>query len=97
MQTIKTINRTWGPMLRSSDSPGPEVNFDESDVISVEYCCRSVLPEYDRTYYLYRKNGLSTLTVSHAELKRFPPLLQKGMESYKRKIDAPDPLMGSCT
>jgi hypothetical protein len=97
MTTIKTITRTWSPMFRSSDSPGPEVDFDESNVSWVEYCCDRSLPESARTYYLYRKNGLSTLTVAHSELERFPALLKEGMESYDCKIHAPDPLMGSCT
>ena len=97
MITIKTITRQWTSMLRSIDSPGPEVEFNPDDVEMVEYCCDHSLNEEFRTYYLYRKYGLSTLTVSHFELSRFPCLMQKGMASYDYKIHAPDPLMGSCT
>lgn len=97
MITIKTITRQWTSMLRSIDSPGPEVEFNPDDVMSVEYCCEHSLPENDRTYYLYRKNGLSTLTVSNGELARFPDLLNRGIASYMNKMSSPDPLRGSCT
>ena len=84
-------------MLRAKDAPGPEVDFDESDVHSVEYCSRFEMPEALRTYYLYRKSGLATLAVPHSELERFPKLLARGLESYRDKISGPDPLKGSPT
>ena len=92
---IKTISRSWTRMLRAIDSPGPEVEFNPDDVTSVEYCGERSAPEADRTYYLYRRPGLTTLTVPHSELVRFQVLLKNGMDSYKRKINAPDPDHGS--
>ena len=92
---IKTISRSWTRMLRSIDSPGPEVEFNPDDVTSVECCCERSAPEADRMYYLYRRPGLATLTVPHSELARFPVLLKKGMDSYVNKMNAPDPDHGS--
>jgi hypothetical protein len=85
-------------MLRATDSPGPEVDFDESDVDSVEYCSSYFeVPEASRTYYLYRRPGLGTLIVAHSELKKFPALFEKGMRSYENKTSGPDPYKGSPT
>lgn len=82
-------------MLRAKDSPGPEVDFNESDVHSVEYCSRFEMPEALRTYYLYRGPALGPLIVAHSELKKFPALLEKGMRSYEYSISGPDPDKGS--
>lgn len=95
---IKTIIREWTSMLYCKDHPGPEVELDDEDVIMVEACVDKWVPEENLTVYLYRKGNKSTLTVSYPELKRtFPDLAVKAIESHKRNIARPDPLMGSCT
>lgn len=94
---IKTITRTWSKLGWAKDAPGPEVDFNESDVVDVEYCPHHTAPEGLRTYYLYRRPWLENLIVAHSELKKFPALLEQGMRSYENKINGPDPLKGSPT
>ena len=76
----------------------PEVELDEGDIIFVEACTGSWVPDEHLTAYIYFKSDRKTLTVRYLDLKAVSEVLaQQVKESHKRKIDATDPCRGSCT
>ena len=97
---IKTLIREWygQTLMFCRDTDGPTIEVDEDDVTMVEACTESWCDDERLTAYLYRKNGLDTLTVRYLDLKAASPSLAvKAKESHRRKINAPDPCRGSCS
>ena len=96
---IKTLIRTWsGNLMHCYDTDGPEVELDEGDILFVEACTGSWVPDEHLTAYIYFKSDRKTLTVRYLDLKAVSEVLaQQVKESHKRKIEAPDPCRGSCT
>ena len=96
---IKTLIRTWSEnLLYCHDKEGPEVEFDEVDILFVEACTSSWVPDEHLTAYIYFKSDRNTLTVRYLDLKAVSEALaQQVKESHKRKIEAPDPCLCSCT